>query len=217
MRLRGETAAAKQGFLDYLAMGPGRSLRKLYEEYRDPKKYKQDMNSSEAPPTRQLSTIQMWSSAYNWVKRVNRVTDEQIDTIFREQKRALAEASLEQFASPAARIKALNQIAEMLLEYLIDVGLIKTVIKQVGSGKNTRMKEEKSVDTQAIQAFRGVLEDLAKETGGRPTVGKMKHEVEGEVTARNIFVLPDVAPLPIPYTDEIIEGEFTSGNGRNSN
>jgi len=218
LKMRGETARAKRAFLDYLSMGPDRSLKKLCTMYRnDPYT---EAGGSNAPPTRQQKTIYAWSSAYNWVERAKQVTDQQLDIILHEQRRALAEAYKERLAQPAERIKVLNEIAEMIVDYLTEHRLMSTVIKQVGAGKQTRMVEEHKMDVAAIQALRGLLDDLAKETGGRPKNVKHEHEVDGEVTHKTIFVLPEVAALPIPEAEAdltIIDGEsreVDSGNGR---
>lgn len=218
LKLRGETARAKRAFLDYLAMGPDRSLVKLCKMYREPPYT--EAGGSNAPPTRQQKTIYTWSSAYGWVERVKQVNDQQLEVILHEQRRALATAYQERLAQPAERIKVLNEIAEMIVDYLTEHRLMTITVKQVGAGKNTKMVEENKMDVAAIQALRGLLDDLAKETGGRPKNVKHEHEVDGEVTHKTIFVLPEVAALPIPEAEvdlNVIEGEardVDSGNGR---
>jgi hypothetical protein len=91
-------------------------------------------------------------------------------------------------------------------------------VKQVGSGKATKMVEEAKVDTPAINALRGLLEDLAKETGGRVRIGRLKHEypdgVPGET--RQVIILPAVTDqIEIAVPAEVIEGEVVepSDNG----
>lgn len=216
LRMRGETARAKRAFLDYLAMGPDRSLVKLCKMYRKPPYTEAGGNN--APPTRQQKTIYTWSSAYNWVERVKQVNDQQLEVILHEQRRALAAAYHERLAQPAERIKVLNEIAEMIVDYLTEHKLMSVTIKQVGAGKQTRMVEENKMDVAAIQALRGLLDDLAKETGGRPKNVKHEHEVEGEVTHKTVFVLPEVAALPIPEAEvdlSIIDGESREVDGSN--
>jgi hypothetical protein len=218
LRLRGETAKAKRAFLDYLAMGPNRSLTKLCKMYREPPYT--EAGGSNPPPTRQQKTIYAWSSAYNWVERVKQVTDQQLEVILHEQRRALAQAYHERLAQPAERIKTLNQIAEMIVDHLVENKLMSVVVKQVGSGKNTRMVEENKMDVPAIQALRGLLDDLAKETGGRPKNVKHDHEISGEVTGKTIFVLPEVSALPLPEPEAditIIDAETKEIDGSNGN
>lgn len=218
LKMRGETARAKRAFLDYLSMGPDRSLVKLCKMYREPPYT--EAGGSNAPPTRQQKTIYTWSSAYDWVNRVKQVNDQQLEIILHEQRRALAEAYKERLAQPAERIKVLNDIAEMIVDYLTEHKLMSVVVKQVGAGKQTRMVEETKMDVGAIQALRGLLDDLAKETGGRPKNVKHKHDVDvdGEITHKTIFVLPAVDALPIPEAEidlNVIDGESREVDGSN--
>jgi hypothetical protein len=217
LKLRGETANAKRAFMDYLAMGATRSVPKLLKIYRSPPYT--DSKGDNPPPARQKKTLYAWSSAYNWVERVKQVSDQQLEVILKEQRRALAAAYQERLAQPAERIKTLNQIAEMIVDYLTEHSLMTTTVKQVGAGKNTRMVEESKMDVAAIQALRGLLDDLARETGGRPKNVKHAHELpDGPMASQTIFVLPEVSSLALPTPeDEIIEGEtreIVGSNGR---
>lgn len=54
-------------FWDYASMGPGRSLAALLKIYLGQIKG----NSGASPPVRSLQTIEIWSSKFDWVKRVN--------------------------------------------------------------------------------------------------------------------------------------------------
>lgn len=201
VRKVGETPASKQAFIDFLAMGHNRSMPKLIKAYRDPEKYNQNMGYDDSPPTRQLKQLKTWSVAHYWQKKLNQVQDDQIEVILKEQRRSLAELAMSGFANPVERIKALDELARNLLEKLRDAELLTVVTKQVGSGKNTRSVEEAKIDTPAIREFRGLLEDLAKETGGRVRIGKLSHEYPDGVPQQNqIFILPavdDDEPEPV--------------------
>ena len=64
-----ETADAQQGFEDYWALGDGRSLRKLAAAY--------EGQTEGEPPTRDLHTIERWSSSHGWQARVkDRIIEE---------------------------------------------------------------------------------------------------------------------------------------------
>jgi hypothetical protein len=56
-----ETARARQGWLDYLALGDQRSLEKLVEQYQ---------TRTEAAPTKQLTTVKRWSRVHGWSDRL---------------------------------------------------------------------------------------------------------------------------------------------------
>jgi hypothetical protein len=85
-RRPGETLRAHAAFLDYVRMGPGRSLRKLFELYRDRSGIEA---GSEKPPTKRLNTLREWSVSYAWQKRLEAWTVErgQRDQALWEQRR----------------------------------------------------------------------------------------------------------------------------------
>jgi len=72
-RQAGETPKAHAAFLDYVRMGPGRSLRKLHERY-----CQQSDNepATESPPTQRLRTLADWSVRFAWQKRLAAYKDE---------------------------------------------------------------------------------------------------------------------------------------------
>ncbi|MFZ6029964.1 MAG: hypothetical protein ACOYYS_19800 [Chloroflexota bacterium] len=60
----GESARCNAALHDYAFMGPGRSLRKLCEQY------KQRATQSIKPPSARLPTLMNWSMEFAWVARV---------------------------------------------------------------------------------------------------------------------------------------------------
>ncbi|MGJ3241178.1 MAG: hypothetical protein ACFE0Q_20880 [Anaerolineae bacterium] len=62
-RLYRETEKAHRAYMDYREMGINRSLRKLHESYIAP-------DSPRDRPTRNLSTIEGWSSRFQWQDRI---------------------------------------------------------------------------------------------------------------------------------------------------
>ena len=66
-RQAGESPKAHAAFLDYVRMGPGRSLRKLHERYCR----QSDVEPpSDLAPTKRLRTLQEWSVRFAWQKRL---------------------------------------------------------------------------------------------------------------------------------------------------
>lgn len=63
----GETARAHTAFLDYVRLGPGRSLRKLCQGYRG---QSEGEAGAETPPTRRLATLEVWSVRFEWQARL---------------------------------------------------------------------------------------------------------------------------------------------------
>ncbi len=88
----GESKRAHTAFIDYALMGPGRSLRKLWDRYRG---QSEGEAGAEKPPTRRLATLEAWSSKFTWQKRIEAWTAEQqlLDQArWEERRRAIREA-----------------------------------------------------------------------------------------------------------------------------
>jgi hypothetical protein len=66
-RLPGESLRANQALRDYALQGPGRSQRKLFEQYRQQIDSK---TTAEKPPAKRLRTLAEWSSRFAWQGRV---------------------------------------------------------------------------------------------------------------------------------------------------
>lgn len=64
-RCPGETARASAALQDYIGMGPGRSLPKLFRRY-----IKATKTGQEKPPSRRIATLKKWSSKYRWQDRL---------------------------------------------------------------------------------------------------------------------------------------------------
>lgn len=65
------TAQAAAAFLDYVALGPARSLSKLIGLYRDTHQF-----STNSPPTKHLDTLKRWSVKYGWQNRIAQAVTE---------------------------------------------------------------------------------------------------------------------------------------------
>lgn len=88
---RGESARAHAAFLDYVRMGPGRSLSKLAAHYRQ----KNGEPAVEKPPTTTLRTLETWSSKFAWQARLadfRQERDRQDQAAAEARRRALQEA-----------------------------------------------------------------------------------------------------------------------------
>jgi hypothetical protein len=143
-----------------------------------------------------MQTLKKWSAAYDWVARSGQVTDDQADMILREERKALAKVMQMKYATASGRIEVLNELAELIVDHIRDQGITTTVFKVAKS----KVAEEVRVDSIAIGALRGLLEDLARETGGRPR--NVKHRLpDGPLSKHStIFVLP-----PVDGQGEIID------------
>jgi len=63
-RMPGESERANMALIDYVVMGPARTLAKLMAEYRA------QAATGRQPPTTRIATIKSWSSKYRWQARL---------------------------------------------------------------------------------------------------------------------------------------------------
>lgn len=160
-RVKGETAKAIQACNDYLLLGRGRSMAKLLDRYQI---------GAEVPPTKRLNTLKTWSTGYGWQSRAALY-----DSAIQEQKTALAiEAMQTGLALIYERVLVLKKLAETLAGQIWnpDGSLVKDNIwlkdaKQIGRGALADRVDLVHFNADLIEQFRGVLDDLARETGGR--------------------------------------------------
>lgn len=161
-RKEGESSKAVQACNDYLRMGPGRSLQKLHHIYTE--------STPEQPPTKELRTLKEWSRRYDWQARVALY-----DTAVQEQKTALAKEAMQTgLAATYERVLALKKLAATLAAEIWreDGSLVPGKVwlkdaKQIGAGPLAERVDLIRFNAPLIEQFRGVLDDLARETGGR--------------------------------------------------
>jgi hypothetical protein len=90
-RQKRETERAVIACNDWLLMGPGRSLRKLWETYT-----KINTGQQIQPPTRSYTTLRTWASRYDWPTRA-RLYDAEQERLKAEQAQAeIAEMNVRQ-------------------------------------------------------------------------------------------------------------------------
>lgn len=157
-----ETSRAIQGCNDYLRLGPGRSLRLLHERYAESRQI--------LPPTSYLCTLKDWSTRYGWVKR-SELYDVEIEREKNECHRQIMESGL---ALNHERVDRLKDLAHFLIdeiEQANEQGERPKVwlpdVKQIGSGSDAERVDIVRYNSPIFSDLRGLLDDLAKETGGR--------------------------------------------------
>ena len=185
-----ESSRAIQACNDYLRLGPGRSLRLLYEKYIEYKGMQ--------PPTSNLGTIGVWSAKYKWVARAE-LYDIELEHEKNARHREVMESGL---ALDHERVVRLKDLAHFLLDEIEktntvtieddDGEKVKTEdgqrpnvwladVKQIGSGEHAERVDIVRYNSAIFSDLRGLLDDLAKETGGR--VIKQDHTTDGKPIA----------------------------------
>lgn len=183
---KGETHKAVLACNDYLRMGPGRSLAKQIEKYTE-----SWPDSDQEPPTTRLNTLKNWSTKFNWVER-----SQQYDAMIEEQKNERRKEIMESgLALDFERVFELKKLSQRLLEYFENNDIWIDVPMKIGAGKNARIELVTTYNSQMIYDLRGLLDDLAKETGGRDKKADKEE-----------LVVADASPLSIPA--ELIAPSF---------
>jgi hypothetical protein len=170
-----ETKKAILACNDYLRMGPGRSLQKLHDRYQ--------AVSEPLPPTRRITTLKRWSKDFEWQKRAadyEAYLDHQKTEMAERRRRQAMEQGL---ALDYERVTVLKNLTSLLLGEMLkkDPATGKLIniwlqdAKQIGSGIDAERVDIEHFNAAIIRELRGLLDDLAKETGGR----KEKHEFSG--------------------------------------
>lgn len=183
----GETPRARQAWADYLAMGPGRSLEQLAEMYR---------SSTRSTPTRNLRTLKCWSGMFDWQDRLQAITNAQIAEVTAAEAARVREIMGSGFAVPHERVTVLKEIADALLTDLRDPEKrwLRDV-KGIGMGENWTEVNVLRFNSAELEQLRGLLDDIAKETGGRPKTIRLDVEVRIRAMARAYGLDEDEAVL----------------------
>lgn len=166
-----ETPKAVRGCNDYMRLEAGRSLSVLHEKYTNI-----TLKEHQQPPTRSLDTLKGWSKKFGWVERAN------LYDLAMEKRRMeiIEEKMYEGLGHDALRVEELKQLFEMLKEQMLEKdkdgnqhNLWLPDVKQIGSGKGAKVVDIVRYNSAIIKDMLAVLDDSAKETGGR--VRKSEH------------------------------------------
>jgi hypothetical protein len=164
---------------DFLRMGAGRSLTALLQDYQDKSKFTKKFKA----PTTSISTLYTWSSRFGWSERAA-AYDADWERRKNDESSNARNAGL---ALESERIKKLVRLANLLEaqiykenEYTGELdGLWLPDVKQIGSGDDAERVDIVRFNTGLVSEFRAVLDDLAKETGGR--VKKIDADFDGKL------------------------------------
>lgn len=156
---RPEPARANRALLDYLRLGPARTIPDLHAGYR----------AQPNPPTASYETLRFWSADYEWTRRAAEY--DQLEEKRLKAETAARRASILQtgFALDHERVRFLNLLFEKLSALLEDenalwINDVKSVY--LGEGQFERV-ETRRFNDDLIRLLRALLADLASETGGR--------------------------------------------------
>jgi hypothetical protein len=147
---------------DWLRLGSGRSLRKILEKYNE--------TQQNTAPTTSYDTLAQWSSKFKWADRAT-----QFDAEWEARKTKEREASLSYgLALDYERVEKLKRLADFLEAQIYEQGedgeyhnVWCPDVKQIGSGADAERVDIERFNGNLLSEYRNVLDDLAKEVGGR--------------------------------------------------
>jgi hypothetical protein len=178
-----ETSRACQAWADYVAMGPDRSLDKLLNAYR--------MRTS--APTTELTTLKRWSRAFGWQERLQTIADAEVVAAVERERAYQREIMDTGYATPLERVRLLKEMVATLEADLKGDRRWLRDTKGIGAGENWREVEIERFNAAEFDTLRGLLDDLAKETSGRPRTVKVDVEMYIRRRASEMGLDPDAA------------------------
>lgn len=179
-------------------MGRGRSLADLWRRFTE--------SNQDSPPTRSYGTLKQWSKRCAWQQRADEY-DAETERQKNERRREVMDSGL---ALDFERVNELKRLGHFLLEQIYEQGeegVYHNVwlpdVKQIGSGEFAERIDIERFNAAIISELRGVLDDLAKETGGR----RQKHDISRDwrEEAKQLGLNPD----------ELFNRVVTALSGRN--
>ncbi|HEY3312288.1 MAG TPA: hypothetical protein VGK00_11670 [Anaerolineales bacterium] len=172
-----ESRKANAALRDYLRLGADRSLEALLSAYA----------SHPQPPTRSLHRLKSWCSRYDWPERAELYDQLQLAGETERHRQAMQSG----LALAAGRVENLKQLYAEMQSYLAQawpvwVADLQGGTAQAGSAERSRVPR---FNTGILIQMRGILDDLARETGGR--ISRSAAQIDAQLERS-----PDEYPLP---------------------
>lgn len=139
---------AEQAFLDYVGLGPGRSLSALAERYQ---------TDTKTPPTKRLKTLKDWSVRYHWQTRLAAAISVRTDALLSEA----TELDAETFAITSRQLR--KQIDEFGHSPNATIQIRESVRKQLPKGATTSINV--GVNLTLSVEHQQIVERIAAERG----------------------------------------------------
>jgi hypothetical protein len=182
-RQSGESDKAVIACNDYLRFGVGRTLGALVQKPRQTPR-----NTAKG---RSLNTLQSWSKKFGWALRATEY-DARWEAIKNEARlRELAEGLAQDFE----RVRKLKRLAEFLETQLYEQGengeyhnVWVPDVKSIGGGEFAERVDIERFNSSIISEYRAVLDDIAKEVGGRIKKQEVSGKDGGAITFSVIYV-----------------------------
>lgn len=215
-----ETSRAQAAWADYLAMGEERSLAKLAANYHQ--------SFPKRSPLAILRQLKTWSAEFGWQARLEAIAAQAVadaKAAEAERRRQILESG---FALDHERVAVLKELTETLVAELRGDRLWLKDKKSIVTGQEPILNEDGTAvigrastyevfdlekPNQAwVQQVRGLLDDIAQETGGRVRKTQLTGKDDGPVEVE----VKDTTPLDQRLADvgALIAGAFAATRAR---
>lgn len=194
-RQKGESDNAVIACNDWLRMGSGRRLIDVINNYQQLSTF----SASFAPPTLSDKTLRTWSSNYNWASRAS-----EYDAAWEQRKNEEREQVFgHELALDFERVRKLTKLATLLEAQIYELSLpnhdgIETLhnvwlrdVKQIGRGDDAERVDIERFNGNLISEYRAVLDDIAKEVGGRAKKTEVTGKDGGAIEHKDISLDDD--------------------------
>lgn len=154
--MEAESTKARVACDEYLALGPGRSLAKLIDQWRE-----RGQSAGKARVTNRLATLERWSSAYGWQERAAAYDDAQRATIRAEQSARAADERAKRWGYRIASYATLRAVGLKGLQMLFkdDKALAKLGVKDLMALVEQANAAERAEDAAADDRVGDVSDD----------------------------------------------------------
>jgi hypothetical protein len=151
-----ETRCAHTALLDYLQLGSDRSLAELLARYQA---------AGEGVPTRRAATLQMWAHRYNWTERADCYDQLNLECAQAGELERQKQIMFSGLALTSERVDNLKQLYAEMQKYFTQALPVwaADLRSEPGDSSNRAIR----FNTSFISQMRGILDDIARETGGR--------------------------------------------------
>jgi len=198
-RQKDESDKAATALNDWLRLGSGRSLTRLLEKYTD-----LHYNA----PTLSLDTLKNWSKRFRWQERAS-----EFDASWEARKNAEREAILGYgLAHTYERVRKLYRLADLLESQIYERGELGALhnlwlpdVKAIGSGEFAERVDIERFNSPLLEQYRKVLEDIAKEVGGRVQKQEVSVNINIDVLQRFEQVARELQIEPSAALNEFVE------------
>lgn len=202
LKIGGLKTRAETAYLDYQAMGVGRSLLKLCDQYRF---------SSGGVPTKQLQTLKNWSAKFGWREKVEAWDREQAAVIEAEARERLLQARRDLIDSEQDASALLLERARQMLGF----PLVSTTVTGKTEAYDADGKKVEIPTTTIVEPTTWRIRDAARLLEVASRLGRLATELpteairhSGKITVREV-----IAEIPSAVIGELGEDEEMAEEG----